>query len=89
MDIQYLRLSHWLLILHIPVKHINNPSTEHGWTAIKEYSENGDVWTVEFYFKTYRETVKIVWYANMDTHSVYSGDTAAKSILNKTNIPNG
>ena len=68
---------------------LNNPSTEHGWTAIKEYSENGDVWTVEFYFKTYRENVKIVWYANMDTHSVYSGDTAAKSILDMTNIPSG
>ena len=68
---------------------LNNPSTEHGWTAIKEYSENGNVWTVEFYFKTYRENVKIVWYANMDTHSIYSGDTTAKSILDIVNLPSG
>lgn len=68
---------------------LNNPSTEHGWTATKEYSENGNVWTVEFYFKTYRENIKIVWYANMDTHSVYSGDITAKSILDIVNLPSG
>lgn len=68
---------------------LNNPSTEHGWTATKEYSENGNVWTVEFYFKTYRENIKIVWFANMDTHSVYSGDTSAKNILDIANIPSG
>ncbi len=64
-----------------------NPSTEHGWVALRDYTQNGNVWKVEFDFKTYRENVGIAWYANMDTHAVYSGDTTAKNILDIVNLP--
>lgn len=67
----------------------NNPSTELGWIAMKDYSQNGNIWKVEFDFKTYRENIGIVWYANMDTHAIYSGDITAKNILNIVNMPSG
>lgn len=68
---------------------LDNPSTQHGWIALRDYDQQGNVWKVEFDFKTYRENVGIVWFVNMDTHSVYSGDTTAKNILDMTNIPSG
>ena len=66
---------------------LDNPSTEHGWTSTKVANQNGNVWEVDFDMKTYRENVRIVWYANLDTLTVSPGDTTAKNILDIVNNP--
>ena len=66
----------------------SNPSSRIGWTGLVHYDPNyNNVWEVDFDLTTYRENTKIVFYANMDTHTIYPGDATAKNILDIVNMP--
>lgn len=52
-------------------------------------NSNGTVWEVDFLIKTYKENTKIVFYANIDTHTVYPGDSTAKNVLDIVNTSTG
>lgn len=66
----------------------NNPSSSIGWIGLIHYDPNSsNVWEVDFDLKTYRENTSVKWLVNMDTHTIYPLNNAAKSILDLTNLP--
>lgn len=66
----------------------NNPSSSIGWIGLVHYDPNSsNVWEVDFDLETYRENTSVKWIVNMNTHTIYPLNNAAKNILDMVNLP--
>lgn len=62
---------------------LENPSTQHGWYAEREYQMGNDdiIYRVVFYFETYSEKTEFVWFVNTNTDKIYAGNEHGKAAL--------